>query len=81
MKFQTIAVLSIIGFAAAPVQANPTVMANLNAADVLTREGFDPCGSVAIAAMAASMPEVWGPTSYDLKKEVAVYAKRCNVRF
>lgn len=64
-----------------PALANSHVRNNLNAADGMFNAGMDGCPSVTIAAMAASHPDIYGPTDSSLKAEVSRYAKRCGLRF
>jgi hypothetical protein len=60
---------------------NSHVSDALNNADIMFKDGMDGCPSVAIAIMAANMPEAVGPTSSSQIQELKQYAKRCNLRF
>jgi hypothetical protein len=63
------------------VHENKHVSDNLNAADMMFKTGDDGCPSVAVAIMAANMPEAVGPTSSSQIQELKRYAQRCNLRF
>ena len=66
---------------ATPIYANSYVNDNLNAADMMFNYGMDGCANVSLAIMVANSPQIYGPTSSDLKSELRTYAKKCNLRF
>ena len=61
--------------------ANSYVNDNLNAADGMFNVGMDGCTNVTMAIMAANNPNIYGPTSSSLRREVSKYASRCGLRF
>jgi hypothetical protein len=63
------------------VNENKHVSDNLNAADMMFKEGMDGCPSVSIAIMAANSPAIYGTTSPVQVRELKQYAQRCNLRF
>ena len=78
------AAITALGVAAvlpSPALANSHVKKSLNSADTMFNAGMDGCPSVRIAALAASPPDVYGPTDSSLKAEVSRYANRCGLRF
>jgi hypothetical protein len=65
---------------AAPAMANTHVADNLNAADMMFRNGMDGCPSVSLAIMAYNSPQIYGDNTVGYS-EVKRYANRCNLRF
>ena len=65
------------------VNANNDVKDSLNIADMNFRVGNYEiaCMMVSMAIIEVNNPEIYGPTSIRLKREVKRYAKRCDLRF
>ena len=76
-----ITALGVVAVLPSPALANSHVKNSLNAADTMFNAGMDGCPSVRIAALAASPPDIYGPTDNSLKAEVSRYANRCGLRF
>ena len=66
---------------ATPIYANSYVNDNLNAADMMFKNGLDGCTNVSMAIMVANSPQIYGSTSSALKSEIKKYANKCSLRF
>jgi hypothetical protein len=60
---------------------NTHIADNLNAADMMFKDGLDGCPSVSLAILAANSPSTFGPSTSSQRQEVKRYAQRCNLRF
>ena len=80
--------LLLITFLALPVAVNannfpadPLIKDLLNTADYKFDNGKDGCFQVRLAVPVATMPDIYGESSYSLKAEVESYAESCGLRF
>ena len=83
MAWRHMTVLAAIAsvLSGSPSLANTEVNEQLNMADTMFRLGADGCVFVNNAIMKANTPELSGPTSAEVRAEVAQYAARCGLRF
>ena len=82
MKRLLLALLASLALPTA-VNANNDVKDSLNIADMNFRVGNYEiaCMMVSMAIFEVNNPEIYGPTSSRLRREVERYAKRCDLRF